>query len=921
MFTRFHFPGSKSAREAAAAAAKDGGGGSSSSSTHVSTPLQESNPTRSPSFLLHGGGVPQGPLAPCRLGYLYSAPLVHKAGGQAKELDMQDGMHIDIGQELGRLKRTLHDAQRRILFRAEVATVKNCRKLLTIGCRMLHYTGIGKPSCLIFEKEKPVGETNILNIETLTELFAAGGVRTQLVFVSARHSEIVGRAFIAAGVRHVVAMKWDAKVSDRAACIFAEFFYLSIAMGRTVRQAFEVATTAAVTETGASGDDEQFLLLPAEGDHDLAIFDDAEVGDFVDESPPPVPNTCDPPPVPFVGRNVAVQEVVGLLSMVSQGNRCITVRGRPGVGKTALASRICQYLAERNLFDAIYLVPLRRKEYRSYEKETLCKVMGAAIGFEDASNEREIVFLLQDKHPSGRVIMVLDGPDRFFNRSNSLVQVLSYLLSRIHGLHLLITAEGSVLGSGSGRLESSSEKVVHLGPLSDVATAHMLANVAPPGFKIEEMMSRPYATREEAYAELAASPVIRELRGHPKAIVMFAPLLEDHRLEDLYEKAKQCYLEASTAAEVELPSKEEEEGVGGGGGGGTGGRGSTVDVEGKELDALTLERETEEARRFLRDSTLQRLWLEVVRQGGARQSSSMHQGVPWYRLTDALQEELRRALVDALRLLRLRITDPSAAAVASLATTTMGSSGSSGVGGGGLEESKSSISSPLFTPLSSGGIEAKEEGKGADVSNHKEGGGGGDDDGVIRGLEPGDIQFIKDRLGARTPDNDLVKITDFAVFCEGWVPAQNSIRLLCREWLCNSPRLVHGFLSRKETEDLLHGHKEGTFLFRFSTSHLGLLSISFVGKRSSSSSSSSSSSKRPASTGKPASAYTTTTTPVRHFLVQVEEDGRCVVFMEPGRSRHASLEDLVMSSTSLLEFYPGVPKAQALVQMRKYKSD
>ena len=52
-------------------------------------------------------------------------------GGQAKELDMQDGMHMDIGQEVGRLKRTLHDARRRIMFRAEVATVKNCRKLVS----------------------------------------------------------------------------------------------------------------------------------------------------------------------------------------------------------------------------------------------------------------------------------------------------------------------------------------------------------------------------------------------------------------------------------------------------------------------------------------------------------------------------------------------------------------------------------------------------------------------------------------------------------------------------------------------------------------------------------------------------------------------------------------------------------------------
>lgn len=45
---------------------------------------------------------------------------------------------------------------------------------------------------------------------------------------------------------------------------------------------------------------------------------------------------------------------------------------------------------------------------------------------------------------------------------------------------------------------------------------------------------------------------------------------------------------------------------------------------------------------------------------------------------------------------------------------------------------------------------------------------------------------------------------------------------------------------------------------------------------------------------------------------------RCVVFMEPGRQRHASLEDLVMSSSSLVDFYPGVPKATAFQQLRKF---
>ena len=251
-------------------------------------------------------------------------------------------------------------------------------------------------------------------------------------------------------------------------------------------------------------------------------------------------------------------------------------------------------------------------------------------------------------------------------------------------------------------------------------------------------MSRPYATRDEAYAELAASPVIRELRGHPKAIVMFAPLLEDHKLEELLERAKQCYVEASQqAALAEAPSAGEEAGMGaggggggpdggkGGGGGGLGGKGAGGEGEGRELDALALEREMEEAKRYLRDPGCQRLWLEVVRQGGARQSSSMHQGVPWYRLTDALQEELRKALVDALRLLRLRIHPPTSGELLSppppvgvAEEKEKEKDGGQGQGQG-QEEGKEPQPQPPASP---------------------------DPNDVIRGLEPSDIQFVKDKL-------------------------------------------------------------------------------------------------------------------------------------------------------------------------------
>ena len=147
---------------------------------------------------------PSNALSPNRIAYLYSVPLIHRLGNVVHEPDV-----LDTGQELQSLRKTLIESGRRLTFRAEVATVRNFRFLVTLGCRMLHYTGHGNPSCLIFESEN--GEANPLSTEMLTDLFRAGGVRTQLVFVSACHSESAGHSFAAAGVPHVVAVKFDEK--------------------------------------------------------------------------------------------------------------------------------------------------------------------------------------------------------------------------------------------------------------------------------------------------------------------------------------------------------------------------------------------------------------------------------------------------------------------------------------------------------------------------------------------------------------------------------------------------------------------------------------------------------------------------------------------------------------------------------------
>jgi len=112
--------------------------------------------------------------------------------------------------------------------------------------------------------------------------------------VSACHSAEAGRAFVAAGVPHVVAVRLDSKVLDKSAMQFSQVFYAHLLAGDTVREAFDTAdrtvrasrndnsgaATSTSSSSGAAGGDNggagvgtsEFLLLP-EGPHDETVFD------------------------------------------------------------------------------------------------------------------------------------------------------------------------------------------------------------------------------------------------------------------------------------------------------------------------------------------------------------------------------------------------------------------------------------------------------------------------------------------------------------------------------------------------------------------------------------------------------------------------------------------------------------------------
>ena len=303
-----------------------------------------------------------------RLVYLYASPLVDRLGQELRLLDTQ--------QEIELLRESLRDAHRQLHFRVDVATPQNLRTVATNGAVMIHYSGHGSPDILAFENGR--GEVHRLEVESLRSLFSAGGVHTKVVFVSACHSEMAGRKFTEAGVEHVIAL--NNRVTDNSSRIFAQNFYISLFRGKqTVQEAFDIASNMVmVMEGGKPSDEKKFLLLPEDKSHDTIIFPNCPEGDYIDETDELAYNGCDRALKSFIGRNRVMQQIFSFLGV--SNNRWVTIRGERGIGKTTLSSRVCEYMNERKLFDAIYFVPLKRMgATSSSDCNQLAEIFGRCI--------------------------------------------------------------------------------------------------------------------------------------------------------------------------------------------------------------------------------------------------------------------------------------------------------------------------------------------------------------------------------------------------------------------------------------------------------------------------------------------------------------------------------------------------------------
>lgn len=115
---------------------------------------------------------------------------------------------------------------------------------------IVHFSGHGAgEDGLILSDDQ--GEQKPVSADALKMLFTSANVNIRLVVLNACYSEVQAKA-IAEVVDCVVGMKKE--IGDKAAIIFAEYFYGALGYGRSVKQAFEQGKVALILEGISEGD-------------------------------------------------------------------------------------------------------------------------------------------------------------------------------------------------------------------------------------------------------------------------------------------------------------------------------------------------------------------------------------------------------------------------------------------------------------------------------------------------------------------------------------------------------------------------------------------------------------------------------------------------------------------------------------------
>jgi len=577
----------------------------------------------------------------------------------------------------------------------------------------------------------------------------------------------------------------------------------------------------------------------------------------IDTSPRRPVNNVDKPPTLFAGRNLETQHVYELL-MHSSVNRCITIHGPPGIGKTAVAAKVCEYVTDHHSFDAVYMVRLSHRGSSSggggasvenpeevdsngsstksnageavHFLQLFWESMGSGggrsnnrrSGSTSSNAEDEMQFLNHLDACHLRVLFVLDGVQDV-QELPALRRFLAKLLSTVDDVSLLCTTTGRAIIGGE-HLHGNVEKLVRLNGINAWDSARLLMARCPRKMSIRELGQG--AKISNALEIMSKHPSIQGLQGNPRAIETAAPLLRDLEMDGLTQHVPQIVREI--IGDTLSFSK---------------GIGALQRSSSSSVPVVEQEQREQREHRNTDSPTLMALQREEPNMARMWQHAKGND-------EDTLWEDMKLAILHSYQILLPRSTSTlrpltllelnymyynKLGGAAGTAGDTMVGGGGGGRGGGG-------------------------------------GGGGGGKEG--------------NSSAAR------VTLVNFRVFYTWWMGV---IQIMCdipKLWSIQNPIKIDGFLSRKSCEMKLNKCPIGTFIIRFSLSKTSYLAISWVNSVDKGNSN------------------------IHHCLVERRASGFVVAF-PTGAVMYLTLSTLIHNLKKLEWLYPRMHKDQAFDIVRK----
>jgi hypothetical protein len=452
---------------------------------------------------------------------------------------------------------------RQINVCAKFANTENFRTMVTVGCRALHFSGHGDEKHLYFEDG--MGLVHPIPHSSLQELFSAGGVSPlRLAFVSACSSAPLAHAFVSCGIPHVIAVKINQKIEDHAAIEFTRAFYLALATGKTVGASFMIAQQSVAKSPNIRGPVEvagKFLLLPENGDHSEVIFPLTSVEGKNDASQleplkwrrypklwfDDLPAICQG----FCNRSVEVYKIcLALMLNQSRITRLVTICGEEGIGKTAVAYAVANYVGPRitseggiKIFSVAKIVDQEEKEEEKnndlvmkrfgkiHIKSRIFNRLEAMV--QQHLNQSRTRLEFNNTQPS---LIVLDGCDEFLLKNDTTSKqrfrcFLSDLLTHNALLKIVLTARTSI--SADGAVEGHGERVYTLTRFTPRMSAKMLLSLVSRPIRFDEIKRAKSTSTTDKLEILSTHPVLLATMGIPKKIADLAGKLNQLSMDEI----------------------------------------------------------------------------------------------------------------------------------------------------------------------------------------------------------------------------------------------------------------------------------------------------------------------------------------------------------------------------------------------------